>query len=79
MKSRSGPAIYVIQVEGTLDASHWTTWFDGVSISTAGHDVTQLVGVMDQTGLHGLLAKIRNLGLILLSVQRPDGEAPGEV
>ena len=64
------PAIYHIRVQGRLDAT-WSGWFDGCSIRPQEEDETLLVGpVTDQAALHGLLAKIRDLGLPLLSVER---------
>ena len=70
------PATYQIVVKGRLDAN-WTEWFDGLTISVAkdeaGMVFTTLTGtVLDQTELHGLLARIRDLGLPLLHIQRLD-------
>jgi len=60
---------YEIRVQGRLGAE-WAAWFDGFTITTAG-DETSLVGqVADQPALHGLLAKIRDLGLTLVGVER---------
>jgi hypothetical protein len=65
-------AIYEIKVQGNLDAK-WSDWFDGFTISQQVDDETLLTGhVIDQPALHGLLAKIRDLGLPLLSVERVD-------
>jgi hypothetical protein len=65
---------YEIRVEGTLDGG-WTAWFDGMQISNEPGDVTVITGfVTDQAALHGLLAKVRDLGVPLLSVQRIDAE-----
>lgn len=68
------PAIYQIKVQGRLDAS-WAEWFDGMTIGVTkdenGMVVTILIGpVLDQVALHGLLARIRDLCLPLLQVQR---------
>lgn len=61
---------YEIRVKGLLDEK-WSDWFDGFTITPQADDETLLVGpVSDQSALHGLLAKIRDLGLPLLSVQR---------
>ena len=66
----SGRAVYQITVEGNLD-QRWSDWFDGLTITPREDDETLLVGpVADQAALHGLLNKIRDLGLPLLSVQR---------
>jgi hypothetical protein len=62
--------IYQIRVRGILDEK-WSDWFDGFTIIPQGGDETLLAGpVADQAALHGLLAKIRDLGLPLLSVER---------
>ena len=69
-RASSGPGIYEIRVRGTLD-SKWADWFDGLAIAPQPDDETLLVGpVAHQAALHGLLAKIRDLGLPLLSVKR---------
>jgi hypothetical protein len=69
-----GPSIYQIMVKGLLDQK-WSDWFDGFAITPQTSDETLLTGpVTDQAALHGLLAKIRDLGLPLLSVQRVQGE-----
>jgi len=59
-----------IRVEGVLD-ERWSGWFDGLQIaSQPSSGVTVIAGqVADQAALHGLLAKIRDLGLPLLSVR----------
>jgi len=64
------PAVYQIRVKGNLDRK-WSDWFDGFTISPQADDETSLTGpVDDQAALHGLLAKIRDLGLPLLLVKR---------
>jgi hypothetical protein len=66
----SGRGVYEIRVKGNLDL-RWSDWFDGFSITPVGDDETLLIGsVADQAALHGMLHKIRDLGLTLLSVQR---------
>jgi hypothetical protein len=63
---------YEIRVKGVLDR-RWSAWFDDLQISSDGHDVTTIAGeVTDQAALHGLLAKVRDLGLELLAVHRTD-------
>jgi hypothetical protein len=63
-------AIYQIRVKGNLDR-RWSDWFDGFTITPEGDDETLLVGpVADQSALHGLLHKIRDLGLPLLCVKK---------
>jgi hypothetical protein len=62
------PAVYQIRVRGNLDPK-WSDWFDGLAIRPQADDETLLVGpVADQPALHGILTKISNLGLPLLSV-----------
>ena len=68
------PGIYRIKVKGILDQK-WSDWFDGFDIHHEVKDETLLVGkVRDQAALHGMLGKIRDLGLPLLMVQRMEGE-----
>jgi hypothetical protein len=63
---------YRIIVRGHLD-SKWVDWFDGFEIIPQADNVTLLQGLVnDQAALHGLLAKIRDLGLFLLSVNYID-------
>jgi hypothetical protein len=60
---------YQIRLKGTLDSS-WSDWFGGFTITVQG-DETILVGVVpDQSALHGVLAKINDLGLSLISVEK---------
>jgi hypothetical protein len=62
--------IYQFVVKGHLD-SEWSEWFDGLTITLVDHGETILSGpVVDQTALHGVLIKIRDLGLPLLSLTR---------
>ncbi len=59
---------YEIRVKGRLD-SRWKTWFGGFSLRYEGEDVTVLCGpVADQSVLHGILTRMRDLNLTLLSV-----------
>jgi hypothetical protein len=68
----SKPAIYEIRVKGNLEPV-WADWFDGFTVTRQANDETVLTGpVPDQPALHGLLAKIRDLGLPLLVVRRLD-------
>ena len=65
---------YQIIVSGHLDIK-WKDWFDGFSIAHQANNETYLIGsVADQAALHGLLAKIRDLGLSLSSVRRVEHE-----
>lgn len=59
---------YEIQVEGHL-GPRWTAWFDGLSVTDADGGITVIRGpVVDQAALHGLLQKLRDIGLPLISV-----------
>ena len=63
-------ALYQIKVRGHLDPS-WSCWLHGLTIEPQDQGETLLTGpVRDQAALHGLLNKIRDLGLLLLSVER---------
>jgi hypothetical protein len=57
---------YQIRVRGELDAG-WSDWFAGVRVAVDGGD-TLLFGRMDQATLHGVLRRVRDLGLPLISV-----------
>jgi hypothetical protein len=64
---------YEIRLDGRLD-ERWASWFDGMTVEAEPGGVTVLRGqVADQAALHGLLARLRDLGLPLISV-RPDEE-----
>ena len=65
--------IYCFRVEGHL-ADRWSDWFGGLAIHLQEDGTTLLVGpVVDQAALHGIIARIRDLGLPLLSVRRAAG------
>jgi hypothetical protein len=68
--------IYHIRIKGHL-GPQWSDWFAGLTVTQEDGDVTLLTGpVVDQAALHGLLRKVRDLGIPLLSVNRADfGEA----
>jgi hypothetical protein len=66
------PEHYQIRVKGVLDG-RWSAWFDGLQVTSDQRGQTSIAGrVTDQTALHGLLAKVRDLGLELLEVRRTD-------
>lgn len=61
---------YRIRVQGHLD-SNWSAWFEGLTLATLATGETDLTGDLpDQAALHGVLAKIRDLGVPLLAVTR---------
>ncbi len=77
MSSRSPDvaASYEVRIGGHLD-EHWSAWFDGFTITHDVDETTTLRGVVtDQSELHGLLAKVRDLGVSLISVT-PVAAAP---
>lgn len=62
------PAYYSIRIKGHI-APRWSTWFEGLTITHLNNGETMLCGmVSDQAALHGLLAKIRDLNLMLISI-----------
>lgn len=64
-----GPRHYAIRVKGHLD-QRWADWFDGLSFTRDNDGTTLLVGQLaDQAALHGVLTRIRDLGLPIISVQ----------
>jgi hypothetical protein len=66
------PTRYELRVQSVLD-DRWSAWFEGLQVSSDQAGQTTIAGpVTDQAALHGLLAKIRDLGLPLLSVRRLD-------
>ena len=79
-ETRTGPrdeaGSYEIRVKGHLD-SRWATRFDGMTLVHASNGTTVLSGaVVDQAALHGLLQRLRDVGLPLISVTQLDPERP---
>jgi hypothetical protein len=69
--NQAEPARYEIRVDAVLD-DQWADWLGGLRLEVAGGQTT-LTGVLpDQPALHGVLARIRDLGLCLISVRRLD-------
>ena len=70
--------VYEIRVKGHLDA-HWTAWFAGLEITNLENGEAVLSGeIVDQAALHGVLGKVRDLGLPLIAVAYvgPDQQEP---
>ena len=62
------PLVYQIRIKGHLDP-HWSSWFEGLAITREDNGETVLTGLLvDQAALHGLIRKVRDLGIPLLSV-----------
>jgi len=71
-----GPARYEIRVADVLD-DRWAAWFDGLQVSGQDEETVICGMLADQPALHGLLAKVRDLGLCLISVRRLDTDQAG--
>jgi hypothetical protein len=68
--------LYEIRLKGHLDA-RWAAWFDGLTLTQDNDGTTVIRGpVIDQAALHGLLHKVRDIGLPLVSVTRMDPDSP---
>ncbi|MBI5303000.1 MAG: hypothetical protein HY868_12755 [Chloroflexi bacterium] len=68
--------VYQIRIKGHLD-SQWADWFEGMTITLEENGDTLLTGaVVDQAALHGLLKKVRDLGMPLVSVNRVEPGHP---
>ena len=60
---------YQICLEGILD-ERWLRWFEGLEVTSNADNQTIILGEFDQSALHGLFNRIRDLGVTLISVQR---------
>jgi hypothetical protein len=75
MEDPDEPQLYEIRIKGHLD-NRWIEWFEGLTITLEEDGDTLLTGpIIDQSALHGLLKKVRDLGLPLVSVSPLD---PGQ-
>lgn len=71
------PLVYQIRIKGHL-GRQWTAWFEGLTITLEDNGDTVLTGpLVDQAALHGLLKKLRDLGIPLLSVNHVEPGAAG--
>ncbi len=69
-ETQDKPELYEIRVKGYLDG-RWVDWFEGLTITLEDNGDTLLTGpVVDQAALHGLLKRVRDFGIPLLSVNR---------
>jgi hypothetical protein len=67
---------YELRIEGHLD-ERWSAWFGGLTVIREDDGTTTLRGIVaDQAELHGLLAKVRDLGTTLISVRTIDSDPP---
>ena len=72
------PVVHQIRIKGHL-GPEWTEWFEGMAVTREENGDTLLTGpVVDQAALHGLIKKVRDLGLPLLSVKRADTSSEPE-
>lgn len=69
MQTDEDPTVYQIHLTGHL-GENGLRWFDGLTVTNLPHGETVLRGAMDQAALHGMLNRIRDLGLTLISVQK---------
>ena len=69
-------ARYEIRVDGVLD-DRWADWFGGLRVNSDGNQTVISGQLADQAALHGLLVKVRDLGLCLVSVRRLDADGAG--
>ena len=73
------PERYQIRILGHLD-NRWADWFEGMRITLEDNGETQLSGlVADQSALYGLLRKVRDLGMPLVSVNRVEPDKPDSI
>lgn len=69
------PFLYEIRVQGRLSSEQWTAWFDDLTVSTAKGESTLRGSVPDHAALYGLLARLRDLAIPLVSVKVLDADA----
>jgi hypothetical protein len=69
------PGLYEIRIKGRLD-DRWAGWFEGLTIARVDDDTLLTGPVVDQAALHGLLKKVRDLGMTLISVRQVEPGQP---
>jgi hypothetical protein len=70
----TGPRLYEIRISGHLDG-RWATWFDGMTLTADEDGTTSVRGVLaDQAALHGVLQRLRDAGLPLISIIQLDDQ-----
>lgn len=68
VRKEDRPVVYQIKIKGHLE-EHWAEWFKGMTIALQENGETHLTGpVVDQAALYSLLRKVRDLGMLLISV-----------
>ena len=73
-----GAGCYRIRIQGRLER-RWSTWFDGMTLTPGKDGTTILRGpVGDQAALHGLIQRVRDLGLTLVEVTLEEPDQPGD-
>ena len=70
--------VYQIRLKEQLD-QHWSSWLGGLTITTEANGETVLTGeIVDQSALHGLLSKVRDLQLTLIAIYPIEADSPSE-
>ena len=69
MRNIHESGLYEIRIKGHLE-HRWAAWFEGLTVTALDNGETLLTGSVDQAALHGVLKKVRDLGVPLISVTR---------
>lgn len=77
MSGTGWPARYEVRVEGVLDG-RWSEWFEGLHLQNQSSETILSGTLPDQPALHGILDKVRDLGLTIITVRRLPPEQLGE-
>lgn len=77
MSGTGWPARYEVRVEGVLDG-RWSEWFEGLHLQNQSGETILSGALPDQPALHGILDKVRDLGLTIITVRRLAPEQLGE-